>query len=350
MQQQQLMGIGQGLGAVADYTQDKYLLEQLAQQPPQVQRPQQDPMEAVAGVFEEMGIDTPEKVDKLTNDFSAVVANPTQGVQILAQRANEIEARGGDASDTRMMAQQFQINPQAAMQEIRSIAQLAADPKIRAYMARNPARAKQTMEMMGVQGMGGGTGREGMASATTTTWKNGTTLFNLPNGKQRLVFQGQEITDPRQFAAVIDAANKSGLALAGEEAFTRASEGAKGSTSGQLASLPDKKKVIEETAVTEKLSAELANALSDIETFESNMPTLKDDLDYLKELNNIASYTAAGKALDWGMRQSGMYPREAARAAAEADAFVLTNVLPQLKPIFGGAISDSELQTLKATW
>jgi hypothetical protein len=246
--------------------------------------------------------------------------------------------------------QQLQVNPQGALQEIQTINQLISDPKIRAYMARNPARAKQTMEMMNVQGMGGGTGREGMASATTTTWRNGTTLFNLPNGKQRLVFQGQEITDPRQFASVIDAANKSGLALVGEEAFTRASEGAKGSTSGQLASLPDKKKVIEETAVTEKLSAELANALSDIETFESNMPTLEKDLDYLKGLNNIATYTTAGKALDWGMRQSGMYPREAAIAAEEASAFVLTNVLPQLKPIFGGAISDAELKVLKDTW
>jgi len=152
MQRQMLTGIGQDLNAVADYTQDKYLLEQLAaQQPPQVQQPQQDPMEAVAGVFEEIGIDTPEKIEKLANDFSAVVANPSQGVQILTQRANEIESLGGDASDTRMIAQQFQINPQGALQEIRSIAQLAADPKIRAYMARNPARAAQTMGMMGVQ-------------------------------------------------------------------------------------------------------------------------------------------------------------------------------------------------------
>jgi hypothetical protein len=155
----------------------------------------------------------------------------------------------------------------------------------------------------------------GLASATTTTWRNGTTLFNLPNGSQRLVFQGREITDPKEIEKVIKNANDSGLALAGQEAFTKASKGAQGAASGEVAALPDIKQVIEEKAVTEKLSEDLANAYSEIETYESNMPTLKKDLDYLKELNNKATYTAAGKLLDWGMRQSGMYPREAAIAA-----------------------------------
>jgi hypothetical protein len=158
MQRQMLTGIGQDLNAVADYTQDKYLLEQLAaQQPPQVRQPQSpqlqpEQIEQFSKIMaDEYGFDTPEKVDKLANDFKAISVSPQSALPIMIERINEGEANGQDMTQSRELLQQLQVNPQGALQEIQTINQLISDPKIRAYMARNPARAAQTMGMMGVQ-------------------------------------------------------------------------------------------------------------------------------------------------------------------------------------------------------
>ena len=82
---------------------------------------------------------------------------------------------------------------------------------------------------------------------------------------------------------------------------------------------------------------------------ESKMPGLETVVQRLEVLADKATYTYAGQALDAGMRQTGMEPREAAIARTEYSAMVDNQVLPMLRDTFGAAFTVKEGETLRST-
>jgi hypothetical protein len=99
-----------------------------------------------------MGVDSEDKLNSLSQTLTAIQQDPNNAPQYLQKRIVDIKTANpnADTSDTEALLQQHLVNPQAAMQTTRTIAQLASDPKIRAYMARNPARAQQTLKSFGL--------------------------------------------------------------------------------------------------------------------------------------------------------------------------------------------------------
>lgn len=91
-----------------------------------------------------------------------------------------------------------------------------------------------------------------------------------------------------------------------------------------------------------------ATAKSDAETkaefdsITSKMPGLYSVVDRLTDLADKATYTMAGKTLDWGINQLGMDPREAAVARAEYTATVDNQILPLLRDTFGAQFTNEE--------
>jgi len=182
----------------------------------------------------------------------------------------------------------------------------------------------------------------GLASATTTTWKNGTTLFNLPNGAQRLVFQGREITSPEEIKTVIENANKSGLALAGEEAKAR--ETGKLTATGEMAPQIEKDKNY--SAGLGRLQAEDQDKISYL---IAAAPELRDMTDRLSALSDEASYTGAGILKDSIVRQLGLDPGSGAVAREEIVTTVSNEILPLLRQTFGAQFTEREGDKLIAT-
>lgn len=90
-------------------------------------------------------------------------------------------------------------------------------------------------------------------------------------------------------------------------------------------------------------------AFNDAAQMEAALPELMDVVGRLKELSQVATYTVAGRVWDAAMRELGFGATEGGKARAEYIAVVANQVLPLLKPTFGGSFTVQEGEELKAT-
>lgn len=82
---------------------------------------------------------------------------------------------------------------------------------------------------------------------------------------------------------------------------------------------------------------------------ERNLPAFEDMTNELIGLADKATYTQAGQARDWLLRQTGQPMSEGGIAREKYRQVVANELIPKLKQMFGGQLSDSERESLLAT-
>ena len=82
---------------------------------------------------------------------------------------------------------------------------------------------------------------------------------------------------------------------------------------------------------------------------ERNLPAFEDMTNELIGLADKATYTKAGQARDWLLRQSGQPMSEGGIAREKYKQVVANELIPKLKQMFGGQLSDAERESLLAT-
>lgn len=82
---------------------------------------------------------------------------------------------------------------------------------------------------------------------------------------------------------------------------------------------------------------------------ERNLPAFEEMTNELIELADKATYTQAGQARDWLLRQTGLPMSEGGIAREKYKQIVANELIPKLKQMFGGQLSDSERESLLAT-
>ena len=82
---------------------------------------------------------------------------------------------------------------------------------------------------------------------------------------------------------------------------------------------------------------------------ERNLPAFEDMTNELIGLADKATYTKAGQARDWLLRQTGQPMSEGGIAREKYKQVVANELIPKLKQMFGGQLSDSERESLLAT-
>lgn len=82
---------------------------------------------------------------------------------------------------------------------------------------------------------------------------------------------------------------------------------------------------------------------------EHNLPAFEDMTNELVDLADKATYTQAGQARDWFLRQTGQPMSEGGIAREKYKQVVANELIPKLKQMFGGQLSDSERESLLAT-
>lgn len=87
-----------------------------------------------------------------------------------------------------------------------------------------------------------------------------------------------------------------------------------------------------------------------LDFLDANMPNIETTVEKLNELNKIATYTTGGLMVDAGFRQMGWKVPEGATARAQAKSLIDTTILPLLKPTFGAAFTENEGNKLLDTW
>jgi hypothetical protein len=95
-----------------------------------------------------------------------------------------------------------------------------------------------------------------------------------------------------------------------------------------------------------KATGEAGAALA---SMQSKMPGLEKVVQDLDALSEKATYTSAGRGVDYLRRQTGADPRESAVARQRYIAMVNNQILPLLRDTFGAAFTEREGNTLKAT-
>ena len=82
---------------------------------------------------------------------------------------------------------------------------------------------------------------------------------------------------------------------------------------------------------------------------ERNLPSFEDMTNELIDLADKATYTKAGQARDWILRQTGQPMSEGGIAREKYRQVVANELIPKLKQMFGGQLSDAERESLLAT-
>lgn len=82
---------------------------------------------------------------------------------------------------------------------------------------------------------------------------------------------------------------------------------------------------------------------------ERNLPAFEDMTNELINLADKATYTQAGQARDWLLRQTGQPMSEGGIAREKYRQVVANELIPKLKQMFGGQLSDAERESLLAT-
>lgn len=90
-------------------------------------------------------------------------------------------------------------------------------------------------------------------------------------------------------------------------------------------------------------------AFTDLTRMQAALPGLRDTVDQLKDLALIATSTLGGRVFDTAVKELGFGATTGGTALAKFIGVVNNQVLPLLKPTFGGSFSVQEGESLKAT-
>lgn len=110
-----------------------------------------------------------------------------------------------------------------------------------------------------------------------------------------------------------------------------------------------KPQITKAVKLAEKEAIERGDVLTDLSRMEAALPGLNDAVGQLRELATIATSTMGGKVFDFAAKELGFGSTKGATAKAKFIGIVNNQVLPLLKPTFGGSFSIQEGESLKAT-
>ena len=105
----------------------------------------------------------------------------------------------------------------------------------------------------------------------------------------------------------------------------------------------------EKITLAESAAKERGEVLTDLARMEAALPGLSEAMRNLKRLAQIATHTQLGQIWNAALRELGFGATEGGTARAQFIAIVDNQVLPLLKPTFGGAFTVEEGDNLKAT-
>lgn len=101
--------------------------------------------------------------------------------------------------------------------------------------------------------------------------------------------------------------------------------------------------------LAESAAKERGEVLTDLARMEATLPGLTEVVGKLKELAKIATSTVGGRVFDIASKEFGFGATKGATARTKFGAMVSNQILPLLKPTFGGSFSVQEGDELRGT-
>lgn len=248
---------------------------------------------------------------------------PDIAVKLLEDRAVAMENAGDmeGAEQARAMIAQVEMDPTAALTLVGiTMKSLGADDELTAVFGAGAGRKVQS-----TIDLGGG--------LTATVFADGS----------------KEVTDatgqPLEGQAAVDA-----IKAAEDRDVELKRLGAAGMAEGKLLTESDLADDVERAKARGRAEGKAAGEdVALYESLKSKLPGLELVVEELGKVADEATYTSTGRALDAGIKELGLKPRDAAVARSRYIAMVDNQVLPILRDTFGAAFTVKEGETLRAT-
>ena len=246
------------------------------------------------------------------------ITNPASRQEFLLRRIDEVDARGGDSSDTRaIMALPFEqqnIEFQDAINQVADLSNaLPADQQafqslIGGFSAEDQEAARRIKAGLNPRATG---------SAAQTIAGSGT-VEDVAGVEQRLA-------ESKSAGAAIGEAKQANIVAKAKSTIAKAV---------QAATIDAKSK---------------GETLSELNKANASLPGLKSVVDELKNLAPLATSTISGNGFDFMAKEFGFGATKGATAKANFVSVINNQVLPLLKQTFGAAFTKAEGDELKKT-
>ena len=269
----------------------------------------------------------------------ALNSGDVEGVRgSLTRRLGELQSQGMPTETTQEALQLLDTNPELLKQRAEQAVQLGRDRGVFGGMARESASQKGQARTV----------RKGDQLFSQQE------IFNPNTGTIEVVetpIEGELV----QRSTGLTADQRVGLAadkqqIVGDIKVGQDIKGAAGKERVKLgvqsALLPKLRKSIK---LAEASAASQGEALTDLNRMEASLPTLTEVVGELKALAPIATSTFGGKVFDTAVKETGFGSTKGATARAKFISIVNNQVLPLLKPTFGGSFTVEEGDALRAT-
>jgi hypothetical protein len=142
----------------------------------------------------------------------------------------------------------------------------------------------------------------------------------------------------------------SGLGLTAEEKVIQKGKEAAATEKGKLVSQGELLPTIRaDIKKAETQATEQGAELTSLQRAQAALPGLKDVVNKLKTLADVATYTTTGKGIDVLAKELGFGATKGATARAKMISIVDNQVLPLLRDTFGSAFTEREGESLRKT-
>jgi hypothetical protein len=274
---------------------------------------------------------TNEATEKVAREtYRRVLSDPSNAFQLMSVGADEVERLGGRPNMMRSDARMFRENPEGALRNVKmGFAAIASKQEYEAAFQGGPgsgfpAKVQEYYAMINESGLE--LGSPGAQNAALVA------LGVMPrageSASERLA------RDPELARRVVEL----------EQQTAAAKES--GKLESQLAQLPDIRASIQTAEASAKSRGE---SLSDFNRAKAALPGLKEVVNQLIGLADVATYTLAGRAFDVVTKEFGFGATDGSTARAKMESLVNNQVLPLLRETFGAAFTREEGVELRKT-
>lgn len=251
-------------------------------------------------------------------------------IQVLQDRIQMVQSQSGDPSDSIRELEMAQQDPEAYRQQVENVFAMSYPKEYSAFRSA--------------------TGQDSTSVPAGT--REFEALVEASKSEDPVVRQAARIDlglEPR--AGTLSADQRTALddfmrekVVGFEREKTAAKEEGKLDTQRQM--MPEIRQRVKEAEERAKSRGE---ALSEYERAKAAQPGLREVVDKLKTLSDVATYTMGGKVFDTVVKELGFGATEGATARAKMESLVNNQILPLLRDTFGAQFTEREGESLKKT-
>lgn len=275
-----------------------------------------------------------EKVAREGYARAASTKDPEQAAQILEQTASQIQQLGGRPVMTSADAQALRQDPEGAMKRIRSGFAMLASPQEFAAVMGEDAMIGQDASTRAFEARAAAAGLQ----PGTPEYERAAQIELGMVPRAGISAQERIALDPNMTQQVA----ASGAQIEGAKAGSRESA----QLAEQLEMKPRIQRAVKEA---EQAAASRGESLSELNRAEAALPGIREVVNKLTTLADVATYTEGGKAFDQIVKQLGFGSTGGATARAQMLSIVDNQVLPLLRDTFGAAFTEKEGERLTKT-